>query len=232
MKKIKNNSQASAYLEKIYNTLNLDFFSGELEVPVITIQSNVRAYGHVTVDKVWKDSEINRYELNLGAEYLNRPIKNVVSTLLHEMTHIYNLMHNIQDTSRAGKYHNKRFKEKAESVGLLISHHERYGWTITNPSEELIVYIQEHKWEDIPLFRSSGMPDLAAPPPSSDSDDPENTGEPQSGQKIKKPSSTRKYICPACGQSIRATKVVNIICGDCNKKMLSELDNEDIQKGA
>lgn len=230
MKEIKNNSQASAYLEKIYNTLNRDFFGGELEFPVITIQSSVRTYGHVTVDRVWKDSEISRYELNLGAEYLNRPIKNVVVTLLHEMTHIYNLMHNIQDTSRNGQYHNKRFKEKAESVGLLISHHEKYGWSTTQPSEELIVYIQKHKWEDIPLFRSSGMPDLAAPPSSGD--DSEGDGESASTQKIKKPSSTRKYICPACGQSIRATKVVNIICGDCNAKMLSELDHEDMQKGA
>ncbi|MCC8079769.1 MAG: SprT-like family protein, partial [Oscillospiraceae bacterium] len=28
-------------------------------------------------------------------------------------------------------------------------------------------------------------------------------------------SSTRKVVCPACGQSVRATKHVNIICGDC-----------------
>ena len=28
-------------------------------------------------------------------------------------------------------------------------------------------------------------------------------------------SSTRKVACPCCGQSVRATKKVNIICGDC-----------------
>ena len=30
-----------------------------------------------------------------------------------------------------------------------------------------------------------------------------------------RPSSTRKLICPKCGQSVRATRKVNILCGDC-----------------
>ena len=35
-----------------------------------------------------------------------------------------------------------------------------------------------------------------------------------------KPSSTRKLICPCCGNSVRATKAVNIICGDCMERMI------------
>ena len=231
MKKITNTSQACAYLEKIYTTLNHDKFDGELETPIITIQSSISTYGHVTVSKVWKNVDVTQYELNVSAEYVDRPIKNVVSTLLHEMTHIYNLMHGIQDTSRNGQYHNKRFKEKAESVGLVISHDERNGWSHTQPSEELTVYIQEKKWKDITLVRSNGVY-IPSDPEDESQGDSESSGSSEDGRKIRKPSSTRKYICPACGQSIRATKVVNIICGDCNTKMLSELDSEDMQKGA
>lgn len=36
----------------------------------------------------------------------------------------------------------------------------------------------------------------------------------------KHPSSTRKLICPKCGQSVRATKKVNILCGDCMMQMV------------
>ena len=36
----------------------------------------------------------------------------------------------------------------------------------------------------------------------------------------KRPSSTRKLICPCCGQSVRATKAVNILCGDCMERMV------------
>ena len=32
----------------------------------------------------------------------------------------------------------------------------------------------------------------------------------------KKPSSTRKYICPCCGNSFRATKTLRVLCMDCN----------------
>ena len=34
-----------------------------------------------------------------------------------------------------------------------------------------------------------------------------------------KPSSTRKYVCPCCGMSVRATKEVRIMCMDCGKQM-------------
>lgn len=36
----------------------------------------------------------------------------------------------------------------------------------------------------------------------------------------KRPSSTRKYQCPCCKNSVRATKTVNLICGDCMEKMV------------
>ena len=36
----------------------------------------------------------------------------------------------------------------------------------------------------------------------------------------KRPSSTRKLICPKCGQSVRATRKVNILCGDCMERMV------------
>lgn len=98
-------SRTAGYLEKIFRALNNDWFGGELEEPIITIQSTPRAYGHVTVSKIWK--------------------------------------------SKAGN-----------------------GGTQTGGSTE---------------------------PP--------------------KRSSTRKYVCPCCKNSVRATKAVNLICGDCMEKM-------------
>lgn len=153
MKELVKISRTSGYLEKIFRQLNTDKFNGELEEPVITIQSTPRAYGHVTCSKVWKSKGVAKYELNIGAGTLDRPIENVVSTMLHEMVHLYHFMHDIQDCSRNGTYHNKKFKEKAESVGLHIEHHPTYGWTITSPTEELFEYILEKDWDDILIGR-------------------------------------------------------------------------------
>lgn len=215
MKETVKTSRTAGYLEKIFRALNTDFFSGELEEPIITIQSTPNAYGHVTTAKTWKRKEDWRHELNIGAETLNRPIEHVVATMLHEMVHLYNIAHNVQDCSRGGTYHNKKFKAEAERRGLVIEHHQTYGWTITEPSEELIDYIIQQGWPEVHMNRGGG---IWTPPISGGSKAGE--GGQKDGPKPVKKSSTRKYICPKCGQSIRATKVVNILCGDCMENMV------------
>jgi len=213
MKETVKTSRTAGYLEKIFRALNQDFFGGELEEPIITIQSTPRAYGHVTVAKTWKRKDDWRHELNLGAETLDRPIEHVVATMLHEMVHLYNIAHNVQDCSRGGAYHNKKFKEEAERRGLVIEHHPTYGWTITEPSETLIDYIISQGWTEVHMNRGGGN---WTPPKSGGS----KAGEGGAGSKGKRPSSTRKLVCPKCGQSVRATKAVHILCGDCMERMV------------
>lgn len=209
MKELVKNSRVCGYFEKIFRQLNDDKFAGELEMPIITVQSTPRAYGHVTCGKVWGNSKGgNQYELNIGAGTLNRPIENVVSTMLHEMVHLYNMMHNIQDCSRGNTYHNKKFKSKAEEVGLIIDYDSRIGWSITSPSEDLITYIIAQQWEDILINRNEGIR-IAIGGKSGNSDADSDDVE------TKKPSSTRKYQCPHCKMSVRATKEVRVMCVDC-----------------
>lgn len=215
MKETVKGSRISGYLEKMYRELNNDFFGGELEEVFITIQPTPMAYGHVTCSKVWKTGDTHKYELNIGASTMDRPIEHVVATLLHEMVHIYHLQHGIQDCSRGNTYHNKKFKEKAESVGLIISHDKTYGWTITEPSDDLILYICEKGWIDIMSGRNDGL--RIVPPSSGDSG---RIIPPSGTPKTKKPSSTRKYACPCCGISVRATKEVRIVCADCSELMI------------
>ena len=89
---------------------------------MITIQSRPKAYGYITCNEVWTDTDRSYYEINITAEYLNRPIENVLATLQHEMVHLYCMVNGIQDTSKAGRYHNKNFKAEAEKRGLLIEY--------------------------------------------------------------------------------------------------------------
>ncbi len=218
MKEVVKYSRLCGYLEKIYRQLNKDFFNNELEEPVITIQSTKGAYGRVTVGKVWRTGETARYELNIGAGTLYRPIENTIATMLHEMVHIYHLMNSIQDCSRGGTYHNKKFRDKAESVGLSISYDKRIGWSITQPSDELILYICEQGWQEINLTRnewgfSPTTPTGNGNTPNTDTDSDEGI------EPMRKKSSTRKYICPTCQQSVRATKDTLLICGYCSELM-------------
>ena len=216
MKQTIKTSRTAGYLEKIFRELNAHYFNNEIEEPIITIQSTPRAYGHITVSKAWhKSNGDQRHELNLDAGTLDRPIEDVTATLLHEMVHLYHLQTGVQDCSRGGTYHNKRFKATAEACDLRIEYDPRIGWSITFPTEALIDFIVTQGWEDSRMGRMDGY--ISGRPGRGTSS---GTGEPP---KPKKPSSTRKYICPNCKMSVRATREVNILCGDCLLKMeLSE----------
>lgn len=196
-------SQATKFLEDAFDALNKEYFENALPRPIITIQSSPRTYGHFTTSEVWRDGQRKKsfYEINIGAERLNRPIANTMATLIHEMVHYYCHLNGIQDTSRGNTYHNKRFKEEAEKRGLLIDYDQKIGYAITQPSPALKKFCTAQHWRNkLTLSRAGTFGDDSEPKP-------------------KKPSSTRKYICPCCGQSIRATKDVNILCLDCRKQM-------------
>ena len=203
MKQLTNYQRVAQYLVKVFKLINEEYFDNSLEVPTITIQSTVGAYGHVSVAKVWHNNEMATHELNIGADYLNRPIENVVATLIHEASHLYALANNIKDTSNNGVYHNKKFKQIAEELGhLSISQHSKYGWTITEPTEDTLDFCIKNSLEDIQIVRGSQL-----------SYNGTSTIKPVAP---KKPTSTRKYICPCCGNSFRATKSINVLCLDCD----------------
>lgn len=217
MKQTTNMQRSIQYLNKIFKLLNEEYFDNELEMPIITIQSTPKAYGHFTPWDAYRIKESNgnikgAVEINIGAGTLDRPIENVVSTLQHEMVHYYCYVKGIKDTSRGGQYHNKRFKAEAEKRALQIEYDGRIGWSITSPTEELIDFIIANQLEDIRIGRNEGQNFYIG-----------IGGKAGNGTitpPTKKPSNTRKYICPCCGNSFRATKSLNVMCMDCNEQFI------------
>ena len=205
-------SRAVSQLEHIYSNLNIDFFDGELPTPIITVQSKPGTYGHSSVAKVWRRQEDSTYELNIAAEVLNYPIEETIDTMLHEMVHLYCREHGIKEVSRGGKYHNGQFKAIAEAHGLTCYRCGQYGWN-TKPGDNLVAYALEKGWNEIKIGRSTLPPMIRLGAGGT----AQAGSQPQGG---KRPSSTRKLACPVCGQSVRATKKVNILCGDCMRQMM------------
>lgn len=210
-------SNDNLLLETAFNTLNKIYFNNELPEVAITIQSNAKSYGYITINKVWKDTEYDYHEINISAEHLNRNIENVMATLLHEMVHLYCMVNDIKDTSNGGRYHNKNFKHEAEKRDLIIEYAPVIGHSITTPSVKFIEGIKANGlYTNISHCRTTGISSTTPPTGGSDSGD---DGDSETG-KGKKKSSTRKYVCNGCGISVRATKAVNIICGDCMDLMI------------
>lgn len=219
MKETVKTSRAVGQLEKMFREVNKDLFGGEIEEPIITIQTTPCAYGHVTVGKTWKRKDDWRHELNFGAETLARPIEEVTATLIHEMVHLYNIKHNVQDCSRGGSYHNKKFKEEAEKHLLHIEKHEKYGWTLTSPTDKLLEYILDKEWSEIQINRGFSFPSVGKPSGDKTGTKPNGEGE----DKPKAKSSYRKHRCPKCNLTARTTKDAKLFCGTCMIEM--EIEN-------
>lgn len=213
MKQTTKMSRAVSQLEHMYNALNTDFWNNELPPVIVTVQSKPGTYGHSSRAKVWQRKEDSLFEINVGAEVLSYPIEETIDTLLHEMVHIYCRVHEIKEVSNGTAYHNKRFKAIAEAHGLTcIYTGSRYGWN-TTPGDNLIEYAIEKGWNEIQISRSTVQAIRVG------ASGPSQTGAAQTPG-VKAPSSTRKLVCSKCSQTVRATRKVNILCGDCLLQMI------------
>ena len=211
MKSTIKTSRTAGQLEKMFRELNKHYYNGELPEPIITLKKTPSAYGHITTVKTWtvstEQGTEQRYEINISTATLDRPIENTTAPLLHEMAHLYNLVHGIRDTSsQSGAYHNKRFKATAEAHGLVIDHHEKYGWTVTSPSEELLDFIIFMGWQDIQMTEGLTWADMCGTGTASKGPGSSQTGAPKPP---KDKSSTRRWVCPKCGTIIRSTEEQN-----------------------
>ena len=213
MKKTNKMSRTVGTLEKMYNSINTDKFDGALPIPVITVQSKPGTWGHSSTAKVWKREDENTYELNIAAEVLTGPIEEIIDTMIHEMIHLYCRENGIKEVSRGGSYHNRRFKELAEEKGLVCIRTEKYGWnTIGAGNDSLIEYALQKGWSEFEIGRETVGRFVSIAGSGTAHGGAQTVGE-------ARPSSTRKYQCPVCKSSVRATKAVNIICGDCMVQM-------------
>ena len=219
MKEITKTSRLAGQLEKLFAMLNHDFFNDELDTPILTIQSTMRAYGHYTLYSAWTVKGEGKREINIGAGTLDRPIELTVCTLLHEMCHMYNdtVLH-IKDCSNRGVYHNKHFREAAEAHGLICHRSEKYGWSDTSSevSDCVLEWMMNNNVQDILLVRND-IPDFRMIGGGAHSG---TSGGISGGFQFppKRPSSTRKYVCPSCGMSVRATRNVSVACINCDNE--------------
>ena len=88
--------------------------------------------------------------------------------------------------------------------------HDIYGWTITTLTPETGTWLEEALGGEAinaARLREGGKAGGAS------------TGKSGSGRAGGGKSKNRsiKYICPKCGAIIRATREVNVVCGDCEE---------------
>ena len=200
-------SEMGAGLMQAFNAINSYFYGSELEKPIITVKEGKKknAYGWIETSQNWIQGKTERYEINISCDYIGeRTVAETISTLMHEMAHLYNIQHEIKDTSRAGIYHNTKFKETAEAHGLDISYNEHIGWSLTRLKPTTKEWVEENI--NIKGFSVYKL-----------------TKEKINKGTAKPKQSMRKLVCPSCGLIVRVTKPnVKLLCVECNEELKEE----------
>jgi hypothetical protein len=91
-------------------------------------------WGHFAPHR-WQVSGADRHEVLVGGEGLQRGPLEVLGTLLHEAAHGLATARSIQDTSRGGRYHNRRYAQLAHELGLEVAAVKPIGWSATTVPE-------------------------------------------------------------------------------------------------
>lgn len=180
-------------LEGVFDAINKEFYNNEMKRPVITVQSGRRSVlGWCSSRERWNADGTKVYEVNIVAENLGRSKEEIIETMLHECVHLYNGQRGVSDCGPT-QYHNKNFKEVAESHGLTVSRMKNRGFACTKLNEVGKKFASKQKLS----FDGSRI----------------------SSEKISTYEKPVTYICSGCGRKIRFHNYkLNVICGDCNKK--------------
>ena len=109
--------------------------TGAPRATILVTRKTGRTMGHFTHAKLWKAGEESFHEIMISANYFERGARAVLGTLLHETAHSLDLQAGIQGVTGDG-YHNKKFKQTAEALGLTITQAKGIGWSVTDVSDE------------------------------------------------------------------------------------------------
>jgi hypothetical protein len=93
-------------------------------------------WGHFAAAR-WQVADSNRPEVLVSGEGLKRGARAVLATLLHEAAHGLASTRGVKDTSRQGRWHNRRFAALAGELGLKVEIDKTTGWSQTNLTDRL-----------------------------------------------------------------------------------------------
>src|SRR6266511_2516394 len=194
--------------QRAYDFFNAELFAGALPNVLVTLQRHAKAYGYFSAERfVGRAAEEAAHELALNPAHFGRTDADILSTLAHEMTHVWQHTHG---TPPRKSYHDREWAAKMVGIGLQpsstgapggkptgqrVSHYVIAGGPFAVAFAKLKATGFELRWQ-------------------SRTDDP---------QRKRKAGSKTKYTCPSCGRNAWAKPGSALICGKCYDEAKGEI---------
>ncbi len=195
-----------AELQTAYDHFNRSLFKNELPPCLITLQRERSTYGYFSGDRWANNDGETTDEIALNPEHFGiRSIEAVLSTLVHEMVHLW--QHHFGKPGRR-RYHNKQWAEKMDAVGLGPSDTEKPGGNRTGESMSHFI-IKDGAYANAAAKLLKGGFELSWVDRAGGT----------ARKKKKKKVFRVKYSCPKCGVNAWAKAGVKLECGECQRKL-------------
>ena len=140
-----------------FERFNERFFAGKLPTVAISFKrTRINSLGHYVIDR----NEFGlKWNINLNSVHLERPLAEILKTLLHEMIHQW--QESFGKNSK-GNYHNVEYQKKSRELGIQVN---AQGVTI-GYDDPFVSFIREHgvNAESRLLVDAEGRP-IRAPRP-------------------------------------------------------------------
>ena len=210
--------------QQAFDHFNQTLFANALRPCLITLQREKRSYGYFCRERFEASrTEETTDEIAMNPRWFrHRPVRETLSTLVHEMVHQWQFQFG---TVGRGRYHNKEWGDKMESIGLMpsntgqpggkrtgdqMTHYIIEGGDFERACETLLTQEFELTWRD-----QIGYDVL-----------PPGGGAGGEGTEAKTNRSNRvRYSCPSCGHKAWAKPNSRLLCGEetCEKNELVPL---------
>ena len=135
-------------------------------------------------------------EVFVGGEGLARGPVDVLGTLLHEAAHALAHVRGVQDCSRQGRYHNRRFQALAAELGLRVEQVPVIGWSDTHVPEQTAASYAVQVAEFAEALVIHRYAEGAATTTGGDEGSEGNDGETDEAGRLGKPSNVCRCACP------------------------------------
>lgn len=195
-------------LQQAYEHFNKALFGGILPNALITLQRRKGTYGYFAGARFHHDDGRAADEIALNpSTFANRPVKDIVATLVHEMVHLW--QHHHGEPGR-GRYHNREWAAKMKDAGLqptdtgteggketgeTVSHLIVADGAFEQAATRLIAKEFAIVWKEAPPV---------LPPKGEGAAEPETVQ--KSGKRI-------RYCCPQCHLKAWAKHDAKLVCG-------------------